>query len=117
MRTSIALDQARTARARGFTTILFFLAADGADIHVERVRARALAGGHAAAEAEIRTTYLASIAMLSEAISAFNVVECFDTTVHNHATRWVASAREGEITLRCEPTPAWLHFVLHQSTQ
>src|ERR1700678_3979852 len=48
MRTSIAIEQARAAQARGFTTTLFYLAAEDANIHVERVRARAFAGGHAA---------------------------------------------------------------------
>jgi predicted ABC-type ATPase len=115
MRTSIAIEQARTARPRGFTTILFFLAAGDANIHVERVRARAFAGGHAAPEAEIRATYVASIAMLPEAIRAFDVVECLDTTVHNSAPRWVASARAGEISLRGEPTPPWLQPALRRA--
>jgi predicted ABC-type ATPase len=112
MRTSIAVEQARRARARGFTTLLFFMAAEDADIHIQRVRARAFGGGHAAPEVEIRATYVASIAMLPEAIGAFDVVECFDTTANDSAPRWVASARAGEVALRSDPMPAWLKAAL-----
>jgi predicted ABC-type ATPase len=112
MRTSISMEQARAARASGFMTILFFFSTDDASIQVERVAARAFGGGHAAPEVEIRATYAASLAMLREAIFAFDVVECFDTTAHASAARWVASARKGEVSLRSDPTPTWFRLAL-----
>jgi predicted ABC-type ATPase len=112
MRTSISIEQARAARASGFTTIMFFFCTDDASIHVARVAARAFGGGHAAPEVEIRTTYAASLALLPEAISAFDVVECFDTTVHDSAARWIASARNGEVMLRSDLPPTWLRLAL-----
>jgi len=114
MRTAIAVEQARAARARGFATMLFFLAAEDVCIHVERVRARAFGGGHAAPEAELRATYPASIDTLREAILAFDIVECFDTTVHDSAPSWVASVHGGDVVLRREAIPAWFQLALRR---
>lgn len=112
MRTAIAIEQARIARRNGFHAMLFFLATEDPNINVERVRARAFGGGHAAPEAEIRSTYVASLGMLKEAIAVFDVVECFDTTRHDSAPRWIASLRGPQLTLRDTPTPAWLQLAL-----
>ncbi|MBK6534858.1 MAG: zeta toxin family protein [Deltaproteobacteria bacterium] len=108
MRTTISIEQAREANARGFITVLLFLCAEEVSIHVERVRARALAGGHSAPEAEIRATYAASLANLSLAVGVFAVIECFDTTPHGLGARHVASVRGGRMELTSTPTPRWL---------
>ena len=71
-------------------------------------RARALAGGHSAPEAEIRATYAASLANLSLAVGVFAVIECFDTTPHGLGARHVASVRGGRMELTSTPTPRWL---------
>ena len=54
--------------ARGFSTILRFIATASADVNVQRVVQRAQTGGHAASETEVRATYAASLSNLSDAV-------------------------------------------------
>lgn len=108
MRTAVSIEQANVARANGFLTILFFLATEDPAVHVERVRARALGGGHAAPALEIRQTYASSLALLPRAISVFDVVELFDTTTHDSAPRWIMSVRGGVAAPRDLPIPRWV---------
>jgi predicted ABC-type ATPase len=110
MRTAVSLGQAHLARQQGFSTVLIFLATEDPDLHVERVRARALGGGHAAPEREIREIYASSIERLQEAVGVFDLVECFDTTTHGTAPRWVASFRGRQLVLRDPPIPRWLRL-------
>jgi predicted ABC-type ATPase len=108
MRTSIAIEQAIAARKSGFSTTLFFLSTEDPAIQIRRIIARSFGGGHAAPEIEIRATYDASLSNLPKALTTFDLVECFDTTVHGVTPRWVATARNGVIRTQKEPTPLWL---------
>lgn len=108
MRTSISIEQARLAKSKGFTTLLWFLCADDPSIHVRRIIARAANGGHSAPEAEIRRTYAESLQHLVEAFRTFDLVECFDTTAQEAPSRWIASVRDHCPQLWSDSLPAWM---------
>jgi predicted ABC-type ATPase len=115
LRTRAAIEQARLARTRGFATQLRFLATDSIDENVLRVLQRAQAGGHGASEREIRAIHEASIANLREALTCFERVRIYDSTVPWAPPRLVASARDCHIR-RYGNTPQWLEKVLPGTT-
>jgi predicted ABC-type ATPase len=111
-RTKIALEQATLARTNGFKSFLFFSCTEDPAIHIRRVTARAVGGGHAAPEEEIRTTYAASLSNLRDAIHVFDFVECYDTTIHNAPARHVARIHRSKVLFKLEPIPNWLRPAL-----
>jgi hypothetical protein len=59
-------------------------------------------------ESEIRSIYLASLANLSAAVSAFEVVEIYDNSVPGRIPRLVARSRAGTTTLLTPDRIEWL---------
>ena len=57
LRTTVAIDQATRAKAAGFFTSIIYIGTGDVEINVERVRLRALTGGHSAPPDAIRDTY------------------------------------------------------------
>jgi predicted ABC-type ATPase len=108
LRTLRAVEQAHSARAVGFETVMYFLCTSSADAAFERVRGRANSGGHGAHETIIRGTYEASIANLADAIDTFEVVRCFDSSRHGLPPFQAAIARNGKLTILDAAAPEWL---------
>ena len=50
LRSTVTFEQAQTARSRGFTTEMRYLALQSFGLHLERVKARSDAGGHSASD-------------------------------------------------------------------
>jgi predicted ABC-type ATPase len=111
-RTPIATEQASAACAQGFTTFLFFVCTEDPAINIKRIFARSIGGGHAAPEDEIRTIYAASLVNLADALRVFDVVECFDSSVHKTGARHVARIHAGAVVSQLEPLPTWLQQCL-----
>jgi len=107
LRTSTAILQAELAHARGFATALRFVATDSPDANVARVLQRGQGGGHGASERDVRAIYAASISNLARAITVFERVHVYDSTVPWTGPRVVATARKGQLTYH-GASPAWL---------
>jgi predicted ABC-type ATPase len=113
LRTTAAIEQAEVARKSGFAAELRFVATDSIAENVARVLQRAQAGGHGASEREIRAIHHASVANLRKAVSAFERVRVYDSTVRWAPPRLVATARDGHV-VRQGPTPTWLEAALSE---
>ncbi len=113
LRTNAAIEQAELARKSGFATEMRFVATDSIAENIARVLQRAQAGGHGASEREIRAIHQASVANLRNAVSAFERVRVYDSTVRWAPPRLVATVRDGRV-VRQGATPAWLDAVLSE---
>jgi predicted ABC-type ATPase len=111
LRTLASIEQAHLARQSGFVSEMRFVATDSVAENVARILQRAQAGGHAASERSIRAIYLASIGNLQSAVSAFDRVRVYDSTIRWAPPRLVAVARGGEVT-RHGQSPTWLETAL-----
>lgn len=87
---------------------MFFLGLDDPAIIIERVRRRGLTGGHAAREIELRAIFAASLANLGVALREWDVVHCYDASVHGRGPRRVATARSGALTAEVGELPSWI---------
>ena len=108
LRQDFAIRMAQEAKATGFDTDLHFIAAP-VEVHIERVTARALAGGHAASEPRLRAMYAASMNNLPLALAAFDHCSIYDSTRKDTLRM---TARNGQIIVAKPPLPAWLRAAL-----
>ncbi len=69
--TTVTFEQVARAKAAGFKTEMRYLALRDFSVHLERVKARADAGGQSASEATLRSIYKSSLDSLSRAGSRF----------------------------------------------
>lgn len=111
LRTTVAIDQAKLARQQGFVTHLRFVATSASDENIGRVLQRALSGGHAASERDVRTIYVASLANLGKALQAFDRVRVYDSTERWAAPRLIAVARAGHVT-RVNAESSWFDGIV-----
>ena len=100
LRTAAAIEQAELARKNGFATEMRFVATDSVAENVARVLQRAQAGGHAASEREVRAIHRASIGNLRKAISVFERVRVYDSTLRWAPPSLIAIARNGRVERR-----------------
>jgi predicted ABC-type ATPase len=54
LRSRVTFEQARHAKSVGFKVLMVYVALDSFDLHFDRVRRRALLGGHAASASTLR---------------------------------------------------------------
>ena len=111
LRTSAAIDQARSARQAGFATELIFVATESIDENIARVLQRAQGGGHGASESDVRAIHQASMNNLAQTLAVFEYVNVYDSTERWVAPRLVASASAGVVAHHGQ-TPAWLERAL-----
>ena len=95
LRTGVTFEQAAQARANGFIVRMRFVALESVEQNIERIAARAEAGGHSAAEATIRETHRASLKNLVRAIREMDSLLAYDNTAFAREPRRVFQAREG----------------------
>src|SRR5262245_24645169 len=69
LRSAVTFVQAQSAKAAGFTTEMRYLALANFELHMERIKSRADAGGHSASEKTLRRIYDASLANLARAFA------------------------------------------------
>ena len=108
LRTSVAIDQAKRARAAGFVVKMIFVATDDVQSNVLRVARRGLDGGHSAPAERILDIYHRSLANLAQAIAVFDEVLVYDSTAHDTQPRLVRVYHEQGIVFDEPPIPAWL---------
>ena len=112
LRSDITFDQVRTAKRAGFQVEMRYLALRDFAMHLERVKARADAGGHSASEATLRRIYDASLRNLRRAIEELDLVWVYDNTAVDASHPLVLEARNGEIQFLSADPPAWLRAAL-----
>lgn len=115
LRTTAAVEQARTARREGFLTELRFVSTSSADVNVARIRQRAESGGHAASESQIRDIYEASLRNLAQAVGVFERCMVYDSTEEWVPPQLVATITAGEVILHGD-RPRWLSKSLQSGT-
>lgn len=108
LRTGIAIEQARRARAVGFYTRLVYLSTDDVEQNVLRVARRALAGGHSAPVERLREIYRSSLANLPAAVPVFDEVFLYDSSAHDMQPRLVRTYVRSAVTGDFPPSPRWL---------
>lgn len=108
LRSQVTFEQARHARSAGFRIEMRYLALDGFPLHLERVKARADAGGHSASEATLRRIHNASLSNLPRAIEEVDQLWIYDNSKLGGPPRLVMEATSGRIVFLEDLRPAWL---------
>lgn len=99
------------AQALGYRIYLYFVATEDPDINVARVKYRVQTGGHPVAEEKIRSRYLRSLALLSDAITFTDRAYIFDNSGHSRV--WIAEITNGiEMEAKTNEIPAWFRAAL-----
>lgn len=107
----MAVEQARAARAQGFSTLMVFVATDDVETNVVRVAARGLGGGHSAPAQRVREVHCSS---LGNAVAAFDRVRVYDKSRDRVVPRLVATFLGGRLASQAADAPRWLTRVLDE---
>ena len=78
-------------------------------MHLERVKARADAGGHSASESTLRRIHAASLGNLPKAVVAVDELWVYDNSCLSGPPRLVMEAKAGRIVYLKDPPPPWLN--------
>jgi predicted ABC-type ATPase len=112
LRSEITFEQARIAKQAGFVIEMRYLALRDFASHLERVKARADAGGHSASETALRRIYEASLRNLRRAVQEMDILWVYDNSCIDASHPLVLEAREGEICFLAGDAPNWLTATL-----
>ena len=104
----MTFEQARRARAAGFVIEMRYLALPDFDMHLERIKARADAGGHAASEATLRQIYESSLANLARAVAEADQIWVYDNGRTRGPPLLVLEAERGVVHFLAGDLPNWL---------
>lgn len=105
------VDFLRKAQQAGYRTYLYFVATEDPDINVARVQSRVVMGGHPVAEDKIRSRYVRSLELLSEAVSYANRAYIFDNSGAEEV--WITEVGDGtEMEMKTDQMPAWFKAAL-----
>ena len=115
LRSDITFEQARLAKEAGLQVEMRYLALRDFETHLERVKARADAGGHSASEETLRRIYDASLRNLRRAIQELDLVWAYDNTELDASHPLVLETRNGEIQFLADDPPSWLNKALDLS--
>jgi len=115
----ITFQQADRAKRAGFEVHLTYVVTKVEEC-VERVKMRALRGGHAAPESVLEDVHAGSMRNLSRAIRSFDVVQVYDNSVqaergerlHEAKPTLVLEARQGTVAYVAAAAPEWLKAAL-----
>lgn len=114
LRALVAVEQARAARAQGFSTLMVFVATDDVETNVVRVAARGLGGGHSAPAERVREVYRSSLGNLAAAVAAFDRVRVYDNSRDRVVPGLVATFLGGRLASHAADVPGWLTRVLDE---
>jgi predicted ABC-type ATPase len=115
LRSDVTFEQARIAKQAGFVIEMRYLALRDFASHLERVMARADAGGHSASETTLRRIYEGSLRNLRRAVLEMDILWVYDNTSIDASHPLVLEARNGEICFQADNPPAWLTVTLDLS--
>lgn len=115
LRSSVTFEQATLAKVVGFATEMRYLALRDFGMHVERVKARADAGGHSASETTLLETYRSSLANLPKAIAEMDDLWVYDNSPVGGPPRLVLESERGVVRFLADDPPSWLITALDVS--
>jgi predicted ABC-type ATPase len=95
----------KQAKAQGFDIRLIYVAVDGPERNIQRVRERVAAGGHFVPPEDVRRRYERSLANAHAAILIADFSIAFDNSEDHH--RKIFEARDGLVTWSAPDLPAW----------
>lgn len=99
------------AHQAGYRTYLYFVATEDPEINVARVQYRVETGGHPVAEDKIRSRYVRSLQLLSQAASYADRAYIFDNSGSERV--WIAEVADGVgIEMKTDEMPAWFKTAL-----
>lgn len=110
LRTDITFHQASEAKKQGFFIYLTYLALQNVEQNIERVRARALNGGHSAPPPLIREIHAASLSNFTRAVREFDLVVAYDNS--RQELECVLKSANGQIEYISSSPPEWLREAL-----
>ena len=103
------------AKSAGFVTEMRYLALRDFALHVERVKARADAGGHSASETTLLRTYDSSLANLPRAVSEMDDLWVYDNSAVGGPPRLLLESEKGVVRFLAGEAPVWLVTALDLS--
>ena len=115
LRSAVTFDQARIAKARGYSLEMRYLALRDFSMHLERVKARADAGGHSASETTLRRIYNSSLANLGQSLAEMDYLWVYDNSRLGGPPKLIMRARRGVIRFLIDSPPSWLATALQLS--
>jgi len=96
----------KEARKRGYRVYLYFVATEDPRINVDRVRRRVKLGGHPVPAKKIRSRYVRSIALMSDACDVAHRAYIFDNSGQQH--KLLVEIDDGhEMTVETGELPRW----------
>lgn len=115
----ITFEQAYRAKQAGFEVHLTYVATK-VEVCIERVKMRALRGGHAAPPSVLEEVHRGSTRNLARAIRSFDVVQVYDNSVeaergerlHEAKPTLVLETRQGTVAYVAAAAPDWLKAAL-----
>lgn len=113
LRSAVTFEQAAHAKAAGFVTEMRYLALRDFATHLERVKARADAGGHSASETTLRGICRASLANLERAVLEMDDLWVYDNSPVGGPPRLVLEAERGVVRYLPADPPGWLVSALN----
>ena len=115
LRSQVTFEQARLARSAGFSLEMRYLALHDFATHLERVKARADAGGHSASETTLRRIYKSSLSNLAQAVVEMDDLWIYDNTLLGGPPKLVMETEKGSIRFLADDPPPWLMMALDLS--
>ena len=115
LRSQVTFEQARLAKSAGFSLEMRYVALRDFAMHLERVKARADAGGHSASETTLRRIYNSSLANLAQAIVEMDDLWIYDNSQVGGPPKLVMEAEKGVIRFLADDPPTWLTMALDLS--
>jgi predicted ABC-type ATPase len=105
LRSAVTLEQAMLAKAAGFATEMRYLALRDFEMQLERVKARADAGGHSASETTLREICRASLENLRRAIAEMDDLWVYDNSPVGGPPELVLESEKGVIRFLTSDPP------------
>ena len=115
LRSQVTFEQARLAKSAGFSLEMRYLALRDFAMHLERVKARADAGGHSASETTLRRIYNSSLANLAQAVVEMDDLWIYDNSQVGGPPKLVMETEKGAIRFLADDPPTWLTMALDLS--
>ena len=94
------------ARSRGYEVHLIFVALDGPERSIQRIRTRASLGGHFVPDSDVRRRYKRSIDRLPAALRLADIANVYDNSSDQH--RLILVVKNGVAISRSSDLPAWV---------
>ena len=117
LRSTITFEQARIARQHGFRVVMVYVALETVEEHIERVKRRAVRGGHSASETTLRRIHASSLANLPLALnparSGIEFIRIYDNSGPEGRPSLALESHRGRVVRLAAQFPQWLQRALH----